>query len=235
MALHGTATWLLAAVAILAVALTVPYTLTAIDYRRRDNGLAYLLFVSGVGVWNALFVAQLLTADRLVQGFFLALSIVGAVLAGLGWFLFAATASSTDTVLDSRRVYGVISVAGGLDIALAVTAPVHPLYWSLDPVAGPLGFAAIEPAIGYWLHTGFLAALFGAGAALFHRSWRLQPAPYPRAYAAAGAATVTAIAGSAVLAPGGLGVGGLAAAGLATVGWVQASRGQVIDRLLARG
>ena len=89
-----------AALGSLAVATTVPYLVAAIEYRRRDNGLAYLLLVAGVGVWNAMTVVQLLTPDPLVKVFFLGLSVVGAVQAGLGWFLFATTASSTDQSFD---------------------------------------------------------------------------------------------------------------------------------------
>lgn len=226
-------TVVLAALGLLAVLTTVPYAMTAIDYRRRDNGLAYLLLVSGVGVWNAMFVVQLLTADPTVKLFFLALSVVGAVLSGLGWFLFAATASSTAGTVARRWVYAAVSVLGGLDIALAVTAPVHAFYW-LGASGGAFEFAAITPAAGYWLHTALLAGLFGAGAWLFAEAWRRGTnVTYSRAYAVVGSGTALAVVGSNVAAPGGLGVAPLAAAALTTIGWMQATRGQALPRLRA--
>lgn len=226
-------TLVLAVGALLALASTLPFTATAIEYRGRDNGLAFLLLVAGVGVWNAMVLAQLLTADPLVSVFFLALSVVGAVLTGLGWFLFATTASGTGSGLHRSDVYAVVGVLGGLDIALATTAPVHAVYWT--PVASPagtLGFAVIAPAVGYWLHTALLAGLFGTGALLFGAAWRDGTnVTYSRAYALAGGATTLAVVGSNVLTPGGQSVAPLAAAALAAVGWVQASRGRVLGRL----
>lgn len=219
---------LLAVGAIAAVLTTIPFLLAAIDYRQRDNGLAYLLLVAGVGVWNAMFVAQLLSTEPVIDVFFLALSVVGAVQAGLGWLLFASTASSTLDVLDRRDVYGLVSVLSGLDIVLAVTAPVHTIFWRLPTAStGVAGFAAVEPEWGYWLHTGLLVVLFGAGTALFAETWRRESVGgYPRAYTIAGSATVLAVLGGNLLAPGGLGVSSIVAVGLTTTGWLQASRGE---------
>jgi hypothetical protein len=217
-----------AALALAAAVTTVPYAMTAITYRRRDNGLAYLLFVSGVGVWNAMFVVQLLAADPTVKVFFLGISVVGAVLAGLGWFLFATTASSTSGWSDRQEVYMVVSVLGGLDIVLAVTAPVHPFYW-VKAAGGVFEFAVITPAVGYWLHTALLAGLFGAGGWLFAAAWRRGTnVTFSRSYAVAGAITALAVIGSSVAAPGGQSVAPLAAAGLTTIGWFQASRGRAL-------
>lgn len=217
----------LAAGAIVVSLLSIPFLLTALDYRQRDNGLAYLLLVSGVTVWNAMFVAQLLSEEPMVKVFFLSLSIVGAVQAGLGWLLFASTASSTVDILDRREVYLLVSVLGGLDIGLAVTAPVHDVFWNHDTVAADtLGFATVEPAIGYWLHTLLLIGLFAAGTALFaNRARGHTLTTFPLAYTVAGSATILAILASNVLAPGGLGVASIVAGGLTTVGWLQASRG----------
>lgn len=224
----------LAAGALLALASTVPFGVTAIEYRRRDNGLAYLLLVAGIAVWNAMVAAQLLTREPLVQVFFLALSVVGAVLTGLGWFLFAATASGTASTLDRADVYALVGILGGLDVTLAITAPVHPFYWGPGTTTA-FGFAAIAPAIGYWLHTLFIAGLFGAGTALFADAWRAGTnVAYSRTYTVLGALTVAAVVGSNVLAPGGLGVAPLAAAVLASVGWVQASRGRLLAGFRAR-
>lgn len=221
----------IAALALVAVVTTVPYAMTGIAYRRRDNGLAYLLFVSGVGVWNAMLVVQLLAANPTVKVFFLGLSVVGAVLAGLGWFLFATTASSTSGSLDRQAVYVAVSVLGGLDIGLAVTAPVHSLYW-VAASGGALEFAVITPAVGYWLHTAFLAGLFGAGGWLFAAAWRRGTnVTYSRSYSVAGALTVLAVIGSSVASPGGQSVAPIAAAVLTTVGWLQASRGRPLARL----
>lgn len=208
--------------------LSVPFALAAIDYRQRDNGLAYILLVAGVGVWNGMVFAQLLTPEPLVQVFFLALAVVGAVLAGLGFFLFATTASSTPEYLSRRSVYAVVSVLGGLDIVFAVTAPVHQFYWSAVHVEfDAYGFAIIEPGIGYLLHTALLVLLFGAGAVLFMDAWLNEPEDlYRLSYVVAGFATLVAIVGSNLLAPGGLGVASIAAGSLTSVGWLHASRGQ---------
>jgi hypothetical protein len=221
----------LAALAVVAVVTTVPYALTAIDYRRRDNGLAYLLFVSGVGVWNAMFAVQLLAPEPAVKVFFLALSVVGAVLAGLGWFLFASTASSTSQRFNRQSIYVTASVLGGLDIALAVTAPVHDFYW-VAVSGGGYEFATITPGVGYWLHTALLAVLFGVGAWLFRQAWRQGiNVEFSRMYAVVGAVVVLAIVGSNVLWPGGRGIAPLAAASLMTIGWFQATRGEALRRI----
>lgn len=223
------AAWALPVASALASLTAFPYVATAIAYRRRDNGLAYILLALGVGVWNGMVAAQALSADPLVGTFFLALSIVGALLAGLGWFLFAGTASSTPLVPNQRLLYGGAAVLVGIDIAVAVTAPVHDFYWvPVAATAEATPFVAVAPRLGYWLHTQLLLVLFLAGTVLFAGAWRGGTGlPYSRAYTVGGAATVVAILGSGVLAPGGLTVAPLAAAGLATIGWLQASRGRV--------
>lgn len=228
------AAWVLTAASALASLSAFPYVATAIAYRRRDNGLAYILLALGVGVWNGMVAAQVLSSEPLVQTFFLALSGVGGLLAGLGWFLFAGTASSTPRVPNERLLFGGAAVLVGVDIAVAVTAPVHDLYWVPVTAGGSAPFVAVTPRLGYWLHTQLLALLFLAGTVLFASAWRDGVGlPYSRAYALGGVVTMVAILGSAVLAPGGLTVAPLAAAGLATVGWLQASRGRVLARLRA--
>lgn len=223
----------LALLFLLAVASTVPYTMTAIDYRTRDNGLSFLLFVGGVGVWNAMVVVQLIAPEPTVKLFFVGLSVVGAVIAGLGWFLFATTASSTDQRFDRQWVYGVVSVLGGVDIALAVIAPVHDFYW-VGATGGLYEFAIITPAAGYWFHTTVLAGLFVAGGWQFARAWRRGVnVTYTRAYALGAAVTALAVVFSNGLVPGGPNVGPIVAASLTTVGWIQASRGLVLARLRA--
>lgn len=219
---------LLAIGAIVGVLSTIPFSLAAINYRQRDNGLAFLLLIAGVGVWNLMFVAQLLSPDPIIGGFFLALSVVGAVQSGLGWLLFASTASSTTNLLSRRDFYAGVSILSGIDIVLAVTAPVHTFFWQLPTASsGPQSFAAVHPELGYWLHTGLLVVLFGAGTALFAETWWSQPeSTYPRAYTIAGSLTIVAIVGSNLLAPGGLGVAPIVAVSLSSVGWLQASRGQ---------
>lgn len=220
--------WLLAGAAVLVTLSSYPYMRTAIAYRRRDNGLAYLVLVMSVGGWNGTSAAQLLGAEVYVKAFYYSLSTVGASLAGLGWFLFAGTASSTPDVRDRGALYGVATVLVGVNITLAITSPVHDLYWTLPPETATTGaFAVVVLTVGYWLYT-LLVALFGAETILFARAWRTTPGDrYPRAYTVAGTATIVAILGSNVLAPGGLTVAPLVAAGLTTVGWVQASRGRV--------
>lgn len=221
---------MLCAVGSVGAALTVyPYTATAIAYRGSDNGLAYILLVLGVGIWNAMFVAQLLDPDPVVKGFFLSLSVVGASLAGVGWFLFAGTASSTTGIPKQRAAYGGLAMLAGLNIALVITSPAHGLYWTVP--ADTATFVAIEPNPLYWLHTLFLVALFGAGTALFAEAWRAGIAVrYSRAYTIAGSITVLAIVASNVVSPGGASVAPLVAASLTTIGWLQATRGRAVSR-----
>lgn len=228
--------WALAVASVLASLSAYPFVATAIAYRRRDNGLAYILLVLGVGVWNGMVAVRLFATEPLVRTFFLALALVGALLAGLGWFLFAATASSTPVVPNERALFGVAAVLVGLDIALAVTAPVHDLFWvTLPGTAAASTAAPVVPRIGFWFHTTLLVLLFGAGTALFSTAWRAgERVRYSRAYTVAGAVTVGAIVGSNVLAPGGLTVAPLAAASLSTIGWVQARRGRLLGGLRGR-
>lgn len=228
------AAWALVAGSGLAAVSTYPFVATAIAYRRRDNGLSYILLVLGVGIWNGMFVAQLLAERPIVQTFFLALAIVGGLLGGLGWFLFAGTASSTPFIPNERMVYGGAAVLVGVDIALAVTAPVHTFYW-VPAVEAPSSFVVIAPRVGYWLHTQLMVLLFAAGTVLFGMAWREgQSYEYARAYTIAGAATTFAILASNVFTPGGLSIGPVMAVSLTTIGWVQARRGRVLGRLRAR-
>lgn len=219
---------LLAISAIGGVLTTIPFGLAAINYRQRDNGLAFLLLVVGVGIWNLMFVAQLLSPEPIIGAFFLALSVVGAVQSGLGWLLFASTASSTVNVLSRRDIYAGLSILSGIDIVLAMTAPVHTFFWQIPRASsGPQVFATVQPELGYWIHTGLLVVLFGAGTALFAETWMNQPeSTYPRAYTIAGSLTIVAIVGSNLIAPGGLGVAPIVAVSLTSIGWLQASRGQ---------
>ncbi len=216
----------------LAVLLTYPFVATAISYRRSDNGLAYILFVIGIGLWNGMFAAQLLDPNALVKGFFFALAAVGASLAALGWFLFAATASSTRRVPRRGPVYGAAAVLVGVDISLIITAPVHDLYWAIPAGATPSAFAVIVPAVGYWLHTLLLVVLFAAGTVLFGFAWEAgTTVRFTRAYAVAGAATAAAVAASNVVFLGGGSFAPLVAAALTTVGWVQADDGRTLYRV----
>lgn len=226
-------TLLLAIGALGGVLTTIPYSLAAISYRRRDNGLAFLLLVSGVGIWNLMFVAQLLSPEPIIGLFFLALSVVGAIQAGLGWLLFASTASSTSDILSRRDFYAAVSVFGGIDIVLAITAPVHTFFWQLPTTfLGPQGFPAVQPELGYWLHTILIVVLFGAGTGLFVSAWMRQPtSPYARAYTVAGTIMVVAVVGSNLLAPGGKGIAPIVAISLTTIGWLQASRGDPLNWL----
>lgn len=211
--------------ALVAALSTIPYGAVAISYRHRDNGLAYILLLAGLGVWNAMSLTHILSPDPLVKGFFLALSVVGAVLTGLGWFLFASTGSGTDDLFDLRAIYGLVAVLGGLDIALAISAPLHTVYWTVH-VSSPQAPAtvSITPGLGYWLHTGLLVLLFGLGFVLFVRAWRRGTyVPYSRAYSLACAGTILAILGSNLVFPGAIGVASITATSLSTIGWLQAS------------
>lgn len=221
--------WVLAVVASAAVVATVPYMLTAIEFRQRDNGLAYIMFVLGIGIWNGMFVAQLLTPRPVIKGFFFSLAIVGSLIAGLGWYLFACTASSTPNIPNQRIVYGSIAVLVGLDITIAVTAPAHTVYWILQPdLTDPGGFAVVTPRIGYWMHTVLTAGLFAWGATLFAQVWQSNTnVRYTRAYVVIGLLMTISIFVSNVVAPGGLSASPIMAWALASIGWIQARRGRV--------
>ena len=217
---------LLIAGAGLIVLTTYPYLATGIAYRDRDNGLSYILFLMGVAVWNGLFAAQALDPRPIVKGFFFSIATLGAVLAGLGWLLFASTASSTP-LLDRRRlVYRVVALLAGIDITLAITTPTHSLYWTVTATPSvSLAFTDIVPNVGYWLHTVFLTALFGAGATLFGRAWQNgTDVAYTRLYTLAGFTTAVAILGSSVLLSGTTSIAPLAAGCLTTIGWIQAQQ-----------
>lgn len=217
---------LLLAGAGLIVLTTYPYLATGIAYRDRDNGLSYILFLMGVAVWNGLFAAQVLDPRPIVKGFFFSIATLGAVLAGLGWVLFATTASSTP-LLDRRRlVYRTVALLAGIDITLAITTPTHSLYWSVTSESSvSLAFAGIEPNVGYWLHTVFLTALFSAGAIQFAFAWMDgTDVAYTRLYTVGGFATAAAVLCSSLLLPGTTSVAPLAAGSLTTIGWIQAQQ-----------
>jgi hypothetical protein len=180
--------------------------------------------VLGVGIWNGIFVAQFLSRDPAVNQFFLSLSVVGALLAGLGWFMFACTASSTPNIPAERWVYAITGVLVGVAIILAITTPVHSLFWDIDPSAPSL-VAEITPMLGYWLYTGLLVGLFLGGVGLFALAWHNGDSiPYARAYTVAGTVTVLAILASNTLVPGGLTIAPLTAFLLTTIAWLQAKR-----------
>ncbi|RQG96024.1 histidine kinase N-terminal 7TM domain-containing protein [Natrarchaeobius chitinivorans] len=216
-------TWLLVGSAVGVVISTYPYLATVIAYRQRDNGLAYIVLLMGVAIWNGLFVAQALDPDPLVKGFFLTLSMVGAVLTALGWFLFASTASTTPPLSRARLLYHLVAVLVGVDILLMVTAPSHSISWTILPESGPLStFVILSPHAGYWFHTALLIALFTAGAVLFARAWwNGIDTQYTRAYAVSGLLTAVAVLVSNSVHPG-VTVAPLAAASLTTIGCVQA-------------
>lgn len=224
--------WLLAAGAVFVALSIYPYTATAIAYRGSDNGLAYILLVIGVGVWNAMFAAQLLDHDPLIKGFFLSLSIVGASLAGLGWFLFAGTASSTTNIPKHQLLYGIGAIFVGINIFLVITSPAHELYWVVfSEASSPPTFAEITPKPLYWLQTLFLIVLFSAGTTLFAEAWNAGISTrYTGAYTIGGLITILSLIASNLLSPGGMTVAPLAAAALTTVGWLQANRGYLFAK-----
>ncbi|WP_255682059.1 histidine kinase N-terminal 7TM domain-containing protein [Natrinema sp. SYSU A 869] len=217
---------MLATGAVLVVLTTYPYLATGIAYRDRDNGLSYIVFLMGVAVWNGLFAAQVMDPRPIVKGFFFSIATLGAVLAGVGWLLFASTASSTPSIPYQETVYRVVALLAGLEIALAITNPAHALYWEIaSSSSDSLAFTVIEPNVGYWIHTAFLVALFGAGTILFGLAWRRETdIQYTRSYAIAGGATTVAIIGSNIFFAGTASVAPLVAGSLTTIGWVQAQQ-----------
>lgn len=99
-----------------------------------------------------MFATQLLSPELLVMELFYGLCIVGASLAGLGWFLFANTASNTPRIPRPQLVYGIAADLVGINILLAVTFPVHRLYWTHPPEQTlATAYAVVVPSIGYWL------------------------------------------------------------------------------------
>lgn len=225
--------WLLGVAALGVVGSTYPYLATAIAYRQRDNGLAYIMLIMGVGVWNGMFAAQLADPRPIVKSFFFTLSMVGALLAGVGWLLFATTASSTPSLPRESLLHRGIALIVGLDITLLVMAVSHSLYWDI-PEAGASGsvFATISPNSGYWVHTLILGGLFVGGALLFADAWHADiDVSYTRGYTLTGIATAIAVIASNLLVPGGLSVAPLVAGSLTTIGWTQAHLGHSQPRL----
>lgn len=226
---------LLGAGAVLGVLTLYPYLATSLSYRRRDNGLAFIVLLMGVSVWNGFLAAQLLTAEPRIAGYFLSLSMVGALLAGLGWFLFASTASSTPELASARPMYALVATLVGIDIVLLVTNPVHEWYWSLPGGAiEQTAYAVVDPMPGYWLHTLLVLTLFVGGLWQFWLAWGSgTDSRYTAGYTVGSLVTVVALFASNLLVPGGWTVAPLAAVGLTSTGWVQAQRGEVIAVLRA--
>lgn len=225
----------LGAGAVLAALTLYPYLATTLSYRGRDNGLAFIVMLMGVSVWNGFLAAQLLTGDPRVASYFLSLSMVGALLAAVGWFLFASTASSTPDLATPRLLYGLVATVAGVDIVLLVTNPVHQWYW-VAPGGSLAGasFAVVTPTPGYWLHTLVVVTLFGSGLLLFYAAWEAGTgSTYTVGYTVGALVTAGAVAGSNIVAPGGWTVAPIVAVGLTSTGWVQAQRGDLVGRLRA--
>lgn len=229
MAIPSAVEYAVAAAALAGLGTTYPYVATALGYRTSDNGLAYILTLMGLGIWNGMLALQVVDPRLMVDQFFRALAILGALLAGLGWYLFAGTASSTRDLPARGLLFAVTSVAVGIDIVVALTTPIHEFYWRI-PATAPTDqvFAAFDPQLGYVIHTVFLALLFALGTTLFSDVWvEGRDDEYVRAYTVVGTLTVVAILGSNLLVAGGFTVASIVAVGLTTIAWVQARRGDV--------
>jgi hypothetical protein len=118
----------------------------------------------------------------------------------------------------------------GADISLLVTNPVHGWFWQPPPAAGPATFAAVDPTVGYWVHSLLVVTLFLAGMLLFGAAWEGGHRPrYAAGYTIGALVTAVAVIGGNVAAPGGWTVAPLVAVWLTSVGWVQAQRGAVVS------
>lgn len=223
----STVGWLSAVVGVLAaVAAGGPGILTAISHRESDNGLSFGILAVGITMWNVTAVSQLLAQETIVQAYFFLLSLVGASVAALGWFLFASTASSTPEILSQRAVYSFVALAVGLNVGLVVTIPMHNLYWSgLLDSPSLFGTAFIVAGTSYWLHTFLVAGLFLTGGWLFAKSnGSQQDRSHGLAYAVCGITVTVTILMSNSMTPGTGILAPILASGLVCIGVVQSYR-----------
>lgn len=131
---------------------------TAITHRRSDNGIAFGILAVGVAIWTVAGVCQLVAQETIVQTYFLVVSLVGASVTALGWFLFASTARSTPERLSRRSIYAGVALVIGLNIGLIATIPMHDLYWS-GVTSGSTEATRGGVETGYWAHTLLVAGL----------------------------------------------------------------------------
>lgn len=197
---------------------------TAIAHRESDNGLSFGVLAIGVAIWGGAAAFRPFTQEPMTQAYFFLLSLVGASVAGLGWFLFASTAHSTPATLGRPAVYAGVALVVGANVGLVVTTPIHGLYWGgVAEITTAFGTNAVLPTTGYWAHTLLVAGLFAAGTWLFARS-EAPPRDrrYALAYAGCAAASALGVVGSNVAVPGSEVVTPVVAAGLIAVGVAQA-------------
>lgn len=197
---------------------------TAIAHRESDNGLSFGVLAIGVAIWSGTAAFRPFAPEPMTQAYFFLLSLVGASVAGLGWFLFASTAHSTPSTLSRPPVYAAVALVVGVDVGLVVTTPVHGLYWGgLAETTTVFGTTAVVATAGYWAHTLLVAGLFTAGVWLFARSrGPRRDRRCALAYAGNAAAVTLAVVASNVAAPGSGAAAPVLASGLLVVGVVQA-------------
>lgn len=198
---------------------------TALSHRGSDNGLAFGLLAGGVVIWTLTGVGQLLAHEPLIQTYFLLLSLIGASVTSLGWFLFASTARSTPTQLSQRLIYLGVALAVGLNVGLIVTIPIHELYWRGLADAASMGEPSLRAvAPGYWIHTLLIAGLCLAGSWLFANAMGThQDRIHGVAYASCGIAVTVSILMGNVTTPGSGMLAPILAAGLVCIGIRQAT------------
>lgn len=223
----STASIVTAALGTIAVVVAAgPGLWTAITHRDSDNGLSFGLLTVGVAVWNGTTILQVLAQEVAVQTYFLGLSLVGTAMTGLGWVLFASTAHSTPRHLERRSVYVLAALAVGLHSGIAVTAPIHELYWSgiADAIAA-YGVTTVIATTGYWVQLAAMIGLFGVGSWLFALPpQRSTERRYSMAYTGCGIAVALTLLVSSAMAPGAGVLAPLVATGLVVIGVVQAAR-----------
>lgn len=197
---------------------------TAIAHRESDNGLSFGVLAIGVAIWGGTAAFRPFSPEPMTQAYFYLLSLVGASVAALGWFLFASTAHSTPATLGHPAVYAGVALVVGADVGLVVTTPVHGLYWGgMAETATAFGTNPVVPTPAYWAHTLLVAGLFAAGVWLFARAQgSRRDRRYARAYATCAAVVAVGVVASNVAVPGSGSVTPVVASGLLVVGVVQA-------------
>ncbi|VTT85989.1 hypothetical protein DM2_2027 [Halorubrum sp. DM2] len=197
---------------------------TAIAHRESDNGLSFGVLAIGVAIWGGTAAFRPFSPEPMTQAYFYLLSLVGASVAGLGWFLFASTAHSTPATLSHPAVYAGVALVVGANVGLVVTTPIHGVYWDgIAETATAFGTNAVVPTTAYWAHTLLVAGLFAAGVWLFARSrGSRRDRRFARAYAGCAAAVALGVVGSNVAVPGSGAATPVVASGLLVVGVVQA-------------
>jgi signal transduction histidine kinase len=126
------------------------------------RGLA--IAIGGISIWSVANAAQILAGTCPVAVAAANVTLLGASLGGIGWFLLAG--EYTGWIRLSRRVLVVLAVEPLLTQVLAWTNPFHQLVWGPETAIGPLGIVELQFGVVFWVHTIVLYLLIGVATLL---------------------------------------------------------------------